>query len=497
MVVKLASLEGHTEDFHCQLSPSVIFMSEPHELKYTFDDVEVGPSRSKKVLRAKTRRSILLNLFSPATRVVYHWREILLVAVGMAYGVVHYLVDYFIVNLLFGILFMSMQMYVLWWKHTGSLHWWFFSIWIKQMKVVILILASLTIFWTDIYWGISTCNWGTLVATCVTNAIILFILWTDIMDVTLFIRAIIPPVLFLLAGHQIPMNTFWYDDFPMWTFQGHVLSLLDIQNVAWSQILVLSFLYFQSVVMDTKHKKFYFIEENEKRGEYYTTKGWIFDWTDIALLITFIVYVCTFRFEAKIGWQVMSGLLLVFAGIPFISGVKLKYTYIFRYRPALLILATMVILFCDTYRLVLSKIHIKQVEQSIHTAVYVYCLVLAMLSDFHIGPTKMFRLFVAFLMVILTVVSLYYFSFVVPDVRLITIGGRTLGVNSVERNAYFQVLFLLNSQLLSLIEDPSHSKFFLLPKRCQRKELFERYLRESESHIETSDLEIHEHNYNY
>jgi len=296
------------------------------------------------------------------------------------------------------------------------------------------------------------------------------------MDVTIFIRAVIPPLLFLLAGFQIFMNKFWHNDIPVWTFQGQVLSVLDIQNVAWSQILVLSILCFKSVVTDTKHKKFCFIEENEKRGEDYTTKGWILDQTDIALLITFLVYVCMFRFEAKISWQIMSGLLFVFAGIPFLRGVKLKYSYIFHYRPVLLILATMVILFCDTYRLLVSKIHTEQIEQSIHTAVYVYCVVLAILSDFHIGPTNMFRFFVAFLMVILTVFSLYYFLFVVPDVRLITIADRTLGVNSVVRNAYFQVLFLLNSQLLSLIRDPSHSKFFLLPKRCQRKELFERFL---------------------
>jgi len=97
------------------------------------------------------------------------------------------------------------------------------------------------------------------------------------------------------------------------------------------------------------------------------------------------------------------------------------------------------------------------------------------LSDFHTQPTNMFRLFVAFLMVILTGGSVYYYLFVVPDIGLNAIGDRTLGVNSVERNVYYQILVLLKCPLISLIEDPSHSKFFQLPKRCQRGDVVERF----------------------
>jgi len=137
----------------------------------------------------------------------------------------------------------------------------------------------------------------------------------------------------------------------------------------------------------------------------------------------------------------------VLVGIPFLKGVKLKCSFFLHYRPVLLILATIVILFCDMYRLVLSQSLTKQMAQTLNTAVYVYCVVVAILSDFHTGPTNMFRLFVPFLMVIRIGWSVYYYTFVLPDVRLITIGDRTLGIKTVERNAYCQVLFLLECQL--------------------------------------------------
>jgi len=165
----------------------------------------------------------------------------------------------------------------------------------------------------------------------------------------------------------------------------------------------------------------------------------------------------------------------VLVGIPFLNGVKLKCSFFLHYRPVLLILATIVILFCDTYRLVVSQSPTKQMEQSLNTAVYVYCVVLTILSDFHTGPSNMFRLFVAFLMVIRTAWSVYYYTFVLPDVRLITVGDQTLGIKTVERNAYCEVLFLLKCQLFSLIKDPSHSRFFLIARQANRHEMFQRF----------------------
>jgi len=318
-------------------------------------------------------------------------------------------------------------------------------------------------------------SWSTLLGTVVINSTILFFLWIDLMDITVLLRASIPSFLFIIGGLWMFGNRFWYDDIPFWTFQGRVLGVLDIQNVAYSQIMVLAFLGLKSVVTDIKHEKFYFIEENEQRGADYSTNSWISVWTDTAFLTAFLVYVCTSRFNAKIGWQIISGLSLVFVGIPFSRSVKLQFSYFLHYRPVLLIFAAVVILFCNTYRLVLSKTHTKQVEQSLDSVVYVYCVAVAILSDFQTGPTTMFRLFVTLLMVILTGVNVYYILFVVPDVGLITIGDRTLGVNPVERYAYCQVLFLLGAQLVSIIKDPSHSKFFLLPKRCQRGEMFSRF----------------------
>jgi len=194
----------------------------------------------------------------------------------------------------------SMQIYVVT-KHVRVLHWEFFNMWIKQIKVIILTLSSITILWTDFYWGITMRSWRSLIGTVSSNVTILFFLWIDLLEMTIFFRASIPSLLFILATLQIFGNNFWLDDVTLWTFQGHALGVLEIQNVAWSQIIVLAFLGLKAAGTDPKHKKFYFIEKNDERGTDYTTKGWILVKTDIALLLTFLVYACTYRFGAKIG----------------------------------------------------------------------------------------------------------------------------------------------------------------------------------------------------
>jgi len=477
MVVNAAVVEGHTGQAGIQLAPTEELICEPRKLWFAFDNVDLDISRSTKISH-----------FLRGTRIIfprvknYHWQEILIIVIGMTYLLVHHFLDYMIAHFIFGCSVLVTWMYLVY-QHTRSVHWQFFRLWIKQFKVIILILASLTIFWTDCYWGITMQKSSGILGTVVVNATILFFLWIDLMDMTVFLRASIPSILLIQSALRMFKNRFSDNDIPFWTYQGRVLSILDIQNIAYSQILVLAFLGLKSVVTDKKHKKFYFIEKNEKRGADYITYGWSLFYTDIAFLMTLLLYVCAFRFNAKIVWQVISGIAFVFVGIPYLRDVKLKFSYFLHYRPFLLILATVIILFCDTYRLVHSKTNTWQVEQSINTVVYVYCVVVAILSDFHTGPTKLFRLFVALLMVIQTGVSVYYNLFVVPDVGLITIDNRTLGVNAIERNAYCQVLFLLKSQLVSLIEDPSHSKFFLLPKPYQRGELFERFSTRIETRV--------------
>jgi len=236
-------------------------------------------------------------LFSIAA---YNHEEILVITFGVAYGVCHYMVNSFIFKLVSGSLLASMQIYVVK-KHMRVLRWEFFSMWIKQMKVIIITLSSITILWTDFYWGITLHNWGSLIGTISTNITILFFLWIDLLEMTIFFRVSIPSFLFILATLQIYGNNFWLDDVTLWTFQGHILGVLDIQNVAWSQIVVLAFLGLKAAVTDPKHKKFYFIEKNDKRGTDYTTKGWILVKSDIALLITYLVYVGIYRVGAKIG----------------------------------------------------------------------------------------------------------------------------------------------------------------------------------------------------
>jgi len=460
MVANLAELDGNLDHTESELWQSEINTRESDgELGCDYPDIhQLTSKRFSLSLMKSIRGSVCLN---------YHWHEILIAFCAIAYAVVHFLVSNVIVSLVFGILFLGMQMWVMY-KNTRSVRWAFFNIWIKQMKVIILSLSSLTILWIDLWWGIIKPDERTIVGTIVVNATILFFLWVDLMSMTIFLRALIPGGLLIIGVVNIFDNVFRLEDFPLWTFQGHLLQVWDIQNVAWSQILVLSFLGLKAVATDTKHKYFYFVEQNEQRGADYNTKGWVWVWNDIAMLITFLFYLGTSRFGAKIGWQVISGLSFVFVGITFLRGVKAKWSYFLHYRPVLLIFAAVIILFCDIYRRVLSKTNTKEIERSINTFVYVYCVVLATLSDFHTSPTNTFCLFFPFLLVVWTGVLVYYNIFVVPDVGIIRIGDRTLGVNTVKRNAYFQVLFLLKCQLFSLIGDPSHSKFFLLPKRCER-----------------------------
>jgi len=462
MVVNSAILEGHTREAGIQQAQTEELKCELPNLQFPFDKVDIDLSRSTIVS--------LPHFFRENRNIL--WDEILMIVSVIAWFLVHNLVGYLIVDCIFWCWVLGIGIYVIR-KHTRSLHWQFFNIWIKQMKVIILILASLTIFWTDLYYGITFQLWSILLPSVAVNLGILFFISVDLMDMTLFLRASIPAIQFIIAVSRIYRCRFIEDDIPLWTFHGRELGILHIQSVAYSQILVFAILALKSVVTDTKHEKFYFIEKNEKRGADYSIHSAILVWTDTAFLTIFLVYVCTIRFNVKIGWQVISGLSLVFVGIPFLRGVKLKFSYFVYWRPVLLILATVIILFCNTYRLVLPKT--KQVERSINTIVYVYCVMVAILSDFHTGSTNMFRLFVTLLMIILTGVNVYYCLFVLPDVGLITIRDRTLGVNSVERYAYCQVLFLLQFQLVSLVRDPSHSKFFLIQNRCQRCQLFEKF----------------------
>merc|ERR1719233_2092034 len=150
----------------------------------------------------------------------------------------------------------------------------------------------------------------------------------------------------------------------------------------------------------------------------------------------------------------------------------MKCSYFQKYRPALLLISAAVIVVCQAYRLILLENHTMIWELIFANIVYLYCVMLAFLSDFHTRPTKIFRLVVPLLMVLETGWCVYYYTFVATNQTIITINGRTLGVNTVERNAYCQILFLLIAQLFSLIADHHHTKFFLIPRRCERDEIF-------------------------
>merc|ERR1719233_516370 len=153
----------------------------------------------------------------------------------------------------------------------------------------------------------------------------------------------------------------------------------------------------------------------------------------------------------------------------------MKWSYFLKYRPALLILSAALIIGCELYRFLLSKSHAAMLELFLGNTVYIYCVIVAILSDFHTRPTKIFRLLVPLLMVAETGWCVYYYIFVATDYKVITINGQILGVNTIERNAYCQILFLLIAQLFSLISDHDHTKFFLITRRCERDEMFERY----------------------
>jgi len=176
------------------------------------------------------------------------------------------------------------------------------------------------------------------------------------------------------------------------------------------------------VFTDAKHEKFYFIEKNEQRGVDYTTKGWIFVQTDIAWFATFLDYVSTFRFQ---NWLAIHVRTLVYICWDSVSQWReTQVLAFFAMSPSPV----------DPRNC--NHIVLRHVSISTHKDAYQA----GILSDFHTQPTNMFRLFVACLMVILTGVSVYYYLFDVPDIGLITIGDRTLGLNPVERNVYSQIL---------------------------------------------------------
>jgi len=420
--------------------------------------------------------STTLDLFWPSSfflpvQKVYRKGEILIFIIALAYTVVHFLMHSFNFELVLGLLYISLQIRV-WKKHSRSIHWEFFNIWIKQMKIIILTLASLTILWTDTYWGVSENSWRTLIRTIVINSIILFFIQIDLMEMSIFFRASIPTFILSVAFRQIYDNKFTSEDIPLWTYQGHILTVLDIQNVAWSQIMIFAMLGLWSVVTDIEHKKFYLIEENEQRGPDYTTLGWKLVKSDIAMFITCLLNVSAYYLRAEPVWQVISGLSFMFVGTLFLRGVKMKWSYLLEYRPALLIVSVVVILFCQAYRLILAESRTMILELVFANTVYVYCVILAILSDFHTRPTKIFRLVVPLLLVVDTGWCLYYYTFVATDYKVLTINSQTLGVNTVEQNAYCQILFLLIAQLFSLIRDHHHTKFFLIPRRLVRNEIF-------------------------
>jgi len=405
---------------------------------------------------------------------VYGKSEILIYIIGLAYALVHFLEDSFNVELVLLLLYISLFIWISK-KHYIRLHWGFFHLWIKQMKVIILILASVTILWTDTYWGVSENSWTTLTGTIMINSIILFSIQIDIMEMSIFFRASIPIAILIVGCIQMYMGKFFLEDIPLSSYKGHTLYVLDIQNVAWSQVLVFAMLGLRAVVTDTEHKKFYLIEENEDRGVDYTTLGCTMVTSDIALLLTSIFYACAYYLNAKPIWQFILGLLLMFIGTLFLRGVKMKWWYFLNYRPALLVLSAVVIFLCEACRLWRLKSLSSKLELLLANTLYIYCVIVAILSDFHTRPTKLFRVLVPLLLVANTCWCMYYSMFIATDYKIITVNGHTLGINTVERNAYCQILVLLIAQLFSLISDHHHLKFFLIPKRCNRDQLFARF----------------------
>jgi len=364
----------------------------------------------------------------------------------------------------------------------------FIWIWIKQLKMIILVISAINIMWTDFYWGIHFRSWKTIVGTFAANSAILLFILADITEMTTFVRVVLPIILLAEAIIQMYLDQFVLENLVLVEWKGHHLSTSSIRSVAWSQIVIFSFLGLKSVMTDASRKKFYLIERNEIRGREYSTKGWTLVSTDIALLITGTVYGLAFCFKAHGIFQVTSGCLLILVGFVFFKGVKMKLSFFLEYRPALLVLAAAIILVCDIYRLCFVDYDsiLRYMVHALASTVYVYCLTMAILSDFHTQTTQIFRLLVLVLFQMQTIFNIYNCIFNSTDFKVITINGHTLGGNMIERGAYCQILFLLSAQLASLIMDPSHSKFCLILKRCERKKLYLRFTRSNDDELCTT-----------
>jgi len=329
-------------------------------------------------------------------------------------------------------------------------------------------------------------SWKSIIGTFATNSAVFLFIIGDLTEITTFYRVVLPLILLALAFIQMYRNQFVLEPLALATYKGRQVSTASIADVAWSQIMVFSFLGLKAVMTDASRKKFYLIERNEIRGPEYNTKGWTLLSTDLALLITGTVYGLGFCFKVFWVFQIISGCLLIVVGFVFFKGVKMKLSVFLEYRPALLIIAAVIILVCDIYRLLFFENYSSIMPYMVHalaSLIYVYCLILTILSDFHTKTTQMFRLLVLVLLLMLTSWNTYRSIFNFKDFKVITINGHNLGGNAIERRAYCQILFLLSAQLTSLIMDPSHSKFCLILRRLERKDLYLRFVSSNDDEL--------------
>jgi len=295
----------------------------------------------------------------------------------------------------------------------------------------------------------------------------------DTTELTFLFRLALPLSCMVGAILIIYVDTFVLDSPELFSWRGHTLYVLDIQRLAWSEIFVFSCLGIKDLLMDPLRENFHIIEENEVRGSDYQSIGCSLVWTDLSLLITSLVYSTAYLSNAPFIYQAIPGFLFMAFGIVFLRGVKMKCSYFFNYRPLILIISSCIILCCDIFRVVADPSPTADIvwhaKNILLTVLYVFCVFMAVLSDFHTKPTVYFRIVIPVCLMVSTAWNIYRTIFEFKDHKLVTISDHTLGVNQIARSAYIQVFFLLLAFLISMVTNRSLSKFFLIPRRVERK----------------------------
>jgi len=401
--------------------------------------------------------------------------ELTIGLMGLTFFLTYYWVDSTFLDFAFGFVFLAAQVAV--WKFLlKDVHPVWFENLILQLKTNMLITAVAVITWTEWHYAIWRQHYQSCIGSLGMQSVTLMFILADTTEVSFFFRVIVPTVLIFASLFTIYWNIFVNEEYELFKFKGHSVGLNRIQNVAWNQILIVALLGFKDILRDQARTHFYIIERNKVKGDKYKNRGWKLSWTDFFFMLTSFDYVVMNILEYHFILQVIPAVLFFGISIEFFKQVEAKPAYFLKYRSMILIGSSCVVLVSEILRLVLENdasglSGLLIAQESLGNIFLVFCVMMVILSDFHVDVTKSFRLFTPLFLMVAVGWRIYGCSFVYEDHKLIDLMGKEFGVNELSRMAYCQIFLLLFAFLMSMATDRNLSKFFLLPERVTIGEL--------------------------